>query len=191
MNKIRTAILLVILLVLVTAGVAWYVFGLHGGKPASDTMVVNQPARPGDDHVALANLPKPVIDAVKLAVPEGVLRDAQKEMEDDQEVFDVEGNVGKLGFDMKVTPAGEVFELNQQIALESLPAPVTEALKNAAPDANIRAIEKQNTKGRIIYEIKANDPQGKLTLEFAEDGKLLKRKGAAKPIQAPQPAPPA
>jgi hypothetical protein len=111
-------------------------------------------------------------------------------MEDEQEVFDVEGKIGKLDFDMKVTPAGEVFEVNQEIALESLPVAVAEALKKAAPDANIRAIEKQTTKGRIIYEIKATDAQGKLTLEFAEDGKLVKRKGG-KTQQAPQIAAPA
>jgi len=190
MNKARTAIILVILLILVAGGVAWYVFGLDGGKPASDTMVVNQPSRGGDDRVAVADLPKPVIDAVKLAVPEGVLSKAQKEMEDEQEVFDVEGKIGKLDFDMKVTPAGQVFEVNQEIALESLPVAVAEALKKAAPDANIRAIEKQTTKGRIIYEIKANDAQGKLTLEFAEDGRLVKRKGG-KAQQAPQIAAPA
>ena len=184
MNKTRNTIVALVLIALLSAGMAWYVFAMGRGAPKNDSVVVSGPSQ-GKARVALGELPKLVVDAIRKEVPEGVLRQAKKEMEDDQPVFDVDGTVKGLDFDMKVTPEGTVIEVNRELKAENLPTAITESLKQTAAGATIRGIERQWAKGRTIYEIKLTAEGRKLTLEFAEDGKLVRQKGGK-----PQPAAP-
>jgi uncharacterized membrane protein YkoI len=176
---------IVIALLLAGAGIALYCTGNPAGP---DAVVLNLPpqanldnqGRQSDEQVAIENVPLAVMDAVKQAVPEGKLTKAKRKTENGQPVYDLDGKAAELDFDMLIAPDGKVVELNQQIKAESLPAAVADGLKQAAPEATVKHIEKQSRGNRVIYEFKLQLAGQKLTIELSEDGAVLKRKGDKK-----------
>ena len=68
----------------------------------------------GEEEVALSKLPAAVVKAVKKAVPGIKLTEAERETKDSGVVYEVEGKVGEVEYEVKVTEAGKVLKIEKE-----------------------------------------------------------------------------
>ncbi len=66
-----------------------------------------------DEAVAIADLPDAVRAAAARAVPGIVLEEAEREFENGRWIYSVEGEAGGTEWDLEITPAGKVLEVEQ------------------------------------------------------------------------------
>ncbi|WP_435021146.1 PepSY domain-containing protein [Tundrisphaera sp. TA3] len=113
----------------------------------------------GDDEekVALEDLPKAVLSAVKEKFPEGKPTSAEKETEDGKTKYEVVVEDGGKTVEVSVSPKGKVTESETKIDPKDLPAAVTATLAAEYPKGRIAKAEKVvkygKKKDRTGYEV--------------------------------------
>lgn len=123
---------------------------------------------------ALADtVPADVAAAVKKAMPQMTISEAELKERDGRRYYDVEGTLpdgSEIELDMLQTSQGwEVVEIQRDIAWASAPAPVRAAAGRAEP---VRVIESRQTDGTVIYELFAQGQPKDPALEVKwRDGK--------------------
>lgn len=99
-------------------------------------------------------VPADVAAAVKKAMPQMTISEAELKERDGRRYYDVEGTLpdgSEIELDMLQTPQGwEVVEIQRDIAWASAPVPVRAAAGRAEP---VRVIESRQTDGTVIYEL--------------------------------------
>ncbi|HVI32549.1 hypothetical protein [Phenylobacterium sp.] len=118
-------------------------------------------------------VPADVAAAVKKAMPQMTISEAELKARDGRRYYDVEGRLpdgSEIELDMLQTPQGwEVVEIQRDIAWASAPAPVRAAAGRAEP---VRVIESRQTDGTVIYELFAQGQPKDPALEVRwRDGK--------------------
>ncbi|WP_374470271.1 hypothetical protein [Phenylobacterium sp.] len=104
---------------------------------------------------ALADsVPPDVAAAVKAAMPQMTITEAELKERDGRRYYDVEGKLpdgAEIELDMLQTSRGwEVVEIQRDIAWSAAPAPVRAAAPTARP---VRVIESRQTDGAVVYEL--------------------------------------
>ncbi len=134
---------------------------------------------PGDDQkVALKDLPKAVLDAVKGRFPRAELKAAEKETEDNETIYEIAlVNDGK-SMDVSVDEKGEIEEIETEIAAKDLPKAVTEAVAAKHPKSSIRKAEEiveiDDGKEEKSYEVVVVDEAKKVfEVKVSPAGKIL------------------
>lgn len=124
-----------------------------------------------------AELPADVAAAVKAAMPQMKITEAELKARDGRRYYDVEGVLpdgSEIELDMLQTAAGwQVVEIQRDIAWASAPAQVHAAAQPAwKGPAPARVIESKQTDGSIVYELFAPGRPGTPALEvMLKDGK--------------------
>lgn len=118
-------------------------------------------------------VPADVVAAVKKAMPQMTISEAELKERDGRRYYDVEGRLpdgSEIELDMLQTPQGwEVVEIQRDIAWASAPFPVRAAAGRAEP---VRVIESKQTDGTVIYELFAPGQPKDPALEVKwKDGK--------------------
>lgn len=124
-----------------------------------------------------AEVPADVAAAVKAAMPQMKITEAELKARDGRRYYDVEGVLpdgSEIELDMLQTAAGwQVVEIQRDIAWASAPAQVHAAAQPAwKGPAPARVIESKQTDGSIVYELFAPGRPGAPALEvMLKDGK--------------------
>lgn len=124
-----------------------------------------------------AEVPPDVAAAVKAAMPQMKITEAERKARDGRRYYDVEGVLpdgSEIELDMLQTAAGwQVVEIQRDIAWASAPAQVHAAAQPAwKGPAPARVIESKQTDGSIVYELFAPGRPGTPALEvMLKDGK--------------------
>lgn len=111
----------------------------------------------GKIPVALADLPTPVLEAVRAARADFQIDEASSETRDGRNYYDVEGTLpdgSELELDLiQEGESWRVVEIQRDIVLAATPAPVRAALNGAENSFTpARIIESRQSDGLVIYE---------------------------------------
>jgi uncharacterized membrane protein YkoI len=119
------------------------------------TLVVGMAAAArAEEEVPLEKLPKEVLDAVKAKFPDVKLLSAEKHKDKGKMVYWVETKVKDVNIDVTVTPEGKVVEIDREIAIKDIPAPVMAAVKKRFPKGTITESSEVSRDDKVVaYDI--------------------------------------
>ena len=119
-----------------------------------------------DEHkIPLSEVPKAAIDAVKHKFPRAELKEAVKDVEDDETTFEISLlNAGKH-VTVSVDDEGEIEEIETEIAVSDLPRPVADAIAGKYPKATLKkaeeVVEIEDGKEEKAFEVEVVTAAGK------------------------------
>lgn len=125
---------------------------------------------------AKEKLPPKAAAAIKKAFPEGKIEEVEKEVEGDKVVYEVEVEVGDKEYDVTVTGAGEILEIEREIKVADLPKAVSAGVLKKYPGATIKEAEEILDGDKVsAYEV-AVVTKDKKEVEalFGPNGKFMK-----------------
>lgn len=130
----------------------------------------------GEKAVKMKDLPSAVQKTVREQSKGAIIRGLSKETEDGKTVYEVEMNFKGHTKDVLISAEGDVLEVEEAVALASLPAPVREGIKKEAGSTRIIKIESL-TKGGSLSAYEVHTRTGKKQAEFqvGTDGRLIKK----------------
>jgi hypothetical protein len=132
-------------------------------------------------RVALHEVPRPVLDAIRARFGEARIAGAETERKGRGVVYEVAIRHQGRKIDVTVTPEGGIRLIKREVAAAGLPGPVASALREAYPGAAYHAaeevIEVQGPEERIThYEVDlVTTPRRVVEVRIGTDGKILGR----------------
>ncbi len=102
-----------------------------------------------------ADVPKPVLAAFASRYPKAVVKAYSKEKKkrDGKVCYEVESKDGGVNRDVIIAADGAVLEVEEGIAVTSLPEAVAAALKAKYPDGVLKGAEKLTRGDETLYEV--------------------------------------
>ena len=98
------------------------------------------------------------------------------EIEHGQKFYEVSLSVNGHNKDVLIDKNGNVVEVEEEVSLESLPAPVQDALKKAAGAGTIENIESLTKNGTLVaYEAHIKRGKKRSEIQVGPNGEKLKR----------------
>ncbi|HEV3162452.1 MAG TPA: PepSY-like domain-containing protein [Isosphaeraceae bacterium] len=137
-----------------------------------------------EQKVALKDVPKVVLDAVKAKFPGAELTGAEKETEDGKTSYEVSLKQGGQNIDVGISAEGKITEIEKEIATKDVPAAVTTAVGAKYPNSMLKKAEEiikieggKETKNYEVIVVTA----AKKTIEVvvSPQGKILEEEGKA------------
>ena len=163
MKHIRVmAIVFAALLVIVPLAVAQTAKPAPAAKPAPTAQAADPAAK----------LPAPVLAAFKKSYPNATIKNTSKETEDGKTTWEVESVENHLGRDLVYNPDGTVVEVEEELAIASVPAVVADAVKAKYPKAAVTKAEKKTAGKTVTYEF-ALKGAAVTAVEMTPDGKIV------------------
>jgi len=102
------------------------------------------------------------------------VRGYSSETEDGQLEYEVELTVHGHGRDVSIAADGTILEIEEEIALDSLPAPVRAGLQQKAGSGTIFKVESLTKRGAIVaYEAQVRTGTKRAEIQVGPDGKPL------------------
>ena len=131
-------------------------------------------AQDSEKKVKMADLPEAVRKTVQEQSKGATLRGLAKEVEDGKTFYEAELKVNGRNKDVLIDPSGAVVEIEEQVALSSLPAEVQATIKKGAGKGKITAVE-SITKNNALeaYEAHVTRAGKRSEIKVAPDGKLI------------------
>ena len=105
-----------------------------------------------EKKIQMKDLPPAVQKAVEEQTKGATVKGISKEVENGKTMFEVETTVNGKGRDLILDPAGAVVEVEEEVTLDSIPAPAKAAIEKKAVGGKITKVETL-TKGKsVTYE---------------------------------------
>ena len=102
------------------------------------------------------------------------VRGYSTEKENGQDVYEVEMTVHGHGRDVTIAADGTVLEIEEQMALDSLPAAVQAGLRQLAGSGRITKVESLTKRGALVaYEAQVRTGTKRSEIQVGPDGKKL------------------
>jgi len=96
------------------------------------------------------------------------------ETEDGKLIYEVQLTVNGHSKDVSISPEGAVLEVEEEVAMDSLPAEVREGLKQKAGTGKIAKVESLTKQGKLVaYEAQVRTNGKKSEVQVGPDGKAL------------------
>jgi hypothetical protein len=137
-------------------------------------------ARADEEKVALKDVPKAVLDAVKAKFPKAEIKHAAKEVEDGETLYEIETELDEHDVDLTLKANGTIVEIEKEIAVKDLPKPVADAIAAKHPKAKVEKAEEivefEDGKEMKSYEVAVEVGEKDMELKITPDGKILKAK---------------
>jgi uncharacterized membrane protein YkoI len=96
------------------------------------------------------------------------------EMEEGKRIYEVELAVNGHSKDVSIDKAGNVVEIEEEVPLDSLPAPVKDALQKKAGSGKITKVESLTKHGSLVaYEAQVRTNGKRSEIQVGPDGKGL------------------
>jgi hypothetical protein len=128
----------------------------------------------GEKKLKRADLPAAVGKTADAQSAGATVRGYSSEMDEGQLVYEVSLTVNGHGKDVSIAADGTVLEIEEEVALASLPAAVREGLQAAAGTGKITKVESLTKKGAIVaYEAHVLTGTKKSEVHVGPDGKPL------------------
>lgn len=124
--------------------------------------------------ITRADLPAAVERSVAAQSQGATIRGFTEEKEDGQTFYGVEMIVGGHTKDLRIDASGVVVEIDEQVALNALPAPVRAALVARAGGGRITSVESITKRGRLVaYAAHVETGRTRSAIQVGPDGKPL------------------
>jgi len=121
-------------------------------------------------------LPAAVEKTVARESEGATIRGFSKEVEHGQTFYEASLSFSGHNKDILIDKNGNVVEVEEQVALDSLPSTVQEALKKAAGTGTISVIESSTKNGKLVaYEAQVKHGQKRSEIQVGPNGEKLKR----------------
>lgn len=124
--------------------------------------------------VKMKDLPPAVQKTVQIETKAAKLIGLSEGVEGGKTMYEVETKVNGKSRDLIVDGAGAVVEVEQQVELASVPAPVRATIERAAAGAKIVKVESVTKAGAVSYEATINKGGKKSEVAIAGDGTVKK-----------------
>jgi hypothetical protein len=105
------------------------------------TLPLGARARVDEAKVPLKDVPQAVLHAVKAKFPGAELKEASKETEDGKTTYEIALKDKGQNVDVAVSAAGEIEEIEREVAPKDLPKPVVATVEAKYPKATIKKAE--------------------------------------------------
>jgi uncharacterized membrane protein YkoI len=129
-----------------------------------------------EKKVKMQDLPEAVQKTVKEQSKNATLKGLSSEVENGKTEYEAEFTVNGHSRDITIDPQGNVMEVEEEVALSSLPAAVQKGLKDAAGKGQILKIESISKDGKLEkYEALVKTAGKKSEIQMDTDGKLIRK----------------
>jgi hypothetical protein len=109
-------------------------------------------AQADEEKIAVKELPKAVVKAVKAKFPGAAIKEAAEEEDDEGETtYEVSLEFKGHSYDVALESDGEIVEIEKEISTEELPKAVRKALAASHPKAKIETAEVITKEGQAPY----------------------------------------
>lgn len=127
-----------------------------------------------ETKVKMESLPPAVQAAIKQESAGATIKGLSKETEKGKTFYEAELIVNGHGKDISFDATGKVVSVEEEVAIDSIPAPARDAINKAIGTGKLARVEKVSENGKTNYE--AAIKRGLKTSEFIVDanGKLVK-----------------
>ncbi len=127
-----------------------------------------------EKHIKRSDLPAAVQKTADEQSKGATVRGYTKETEEGKLEYEVEMTVSGHTKDVSIDPAGNVLEVEEQVALEALPAAVRDGLQQKAGKGKITKVETITKHGTLVaYEAQVVTGSKKSEVQVGPDGKPL------------------
>ena len=127
-----------------------------------------------EKRIKLSDLPPAVEKTVATQSRGALIRGFSQEKENGQTYYEVELRVNGHGKDVTMDRAGTVVEVEEEVALESLPAAVREGLQSKAGKGKIVQVESLTKHDKLVaYEAHVVTGAKKSEVQVGPDGRPL------------------
>jgi len=127
-----------------------------------------------EKKIARPDLPAAVEKTVAAQSKGATIRGFSKEMEKGKTTYEVQMTVNGHTKDLEVDESGVVIEVEEQVALEALPAEARIGLQARAGKGRITKVESITKKDRLVaYEAQVDTDGKKSEVQVGADGKPL------------------
>jgi uncharacterized membrane protein YkoI len=127
-----------------------------------------------EKHIKRSDLPAAVQKTSDEQSKGATVRGYAKEREEGKLEYEVELTVGGHSKDVTIDPAGNVLEVEEQVALEALPAAVRDGLQKKAGNGKITKVETITKHGTLVaYEAQVLAGGKKSEVQVGPGGKPL------------------
>ncbi len=160
---------------IIIVAVFWLVFAAACGNPDSGTEPAGKKVQTtGKETIDHEQVPAEVLAAARLARPDLDIVEAEYEVRDGREYYDVGGRLpdgSEMELDMtRIDGVWTVVEFQRDIGIDIVPSEVRVALDGVRPDwVPQRIIESEQADGIVIYEFfgpDTNDQQIKVEVKW-------------------------
>jgi len=127
-----------------------------------------------EKRVMKSELPPAVQKAVESESKGATVRGYSSEVENGQREYEVEMTVNGHSRDVTFAADGTILEVEEQVAVQDLPAAVRRGLRQKAGSGRIRKIESLRKRGKIVaYEAEVIKSEERYEIQVGPDGKTL------------------
>jgi uncharacterized cupredoxin-like copper-binding protein len=123
--------------------------------------------------VTMKDLPAAVRRTVQEQSQGATIRGLSKEVEGGKTTYEVEMKVNGRGKDVTMDASGAVIEVEEEVALGSIPNAAQAAIKKAAGSGQITKVEKVSGGKETAYEAGLRKNGKRSEVRVSEDGRLL------------------
>jgi len=121
-----------------------------------------------------SDLPAAVLKTVDLESQGATIRGYSSETNDGQLEYEVALTVRGHNKDVSIAADGSVLEIEEEVVLDSLPAPVRDGLRQLAGSGRIARVESLTKHGAIVaYEAQVRTGAKRSEIQVGPDGKPL------------------
>jgi uncharacterized membrane protein YkoI len=127
-----------------------------------------------EKKIKRSDLPPAVEKTVAAQSAGATIREFSTEKENGQTLYEVEMTVNGHSKDISMTADGSIVEIEEQVAMDSLPSDVKAGLQAKAGKGTILKVESLTKKGKLVaYEAKVETNGKKSEIQVGPDGKPL------------------
>jgi hypothetical protein len=129
-----------------------------------------------EKKISRTQLPPAVEQTVQRECEGATIKGFAKEIEHGQTFYEASLNVSGHNRDVLIDKNGKVVEVEEEVAMDSLPASVQSALKKAAGTGTIQSIESLTKNGNLVaYEAHVKRGKNRSEIQVGPNGEKLKR----------------
>lgn len=133
-------------------------------------------AQESEKKIRRAQLPPAVEQTVARESEGATIKGFAAEVENGQKFYEASLMVNGHTKDILIDKNGNVVEVEEQVSLDSLPALVQDALKQAAGKGTIQVVESLTKKGNLVaYEGHVKNGKKRFEIQVGPNGEKLKR----------------
>ena len=141
---------------------------------ASQAATQQAPAQEKEKKLKRSDLPAAVQKTVDQESQGATIRGYSSETDNGQLEYEVALRVHGHTKDVSIAADGSVLEIEEEVALDSLPAPVRDGLKQLAGHGRITKVESLTKHGAIVaYEAQVRTGKKRSEVQVGPDGKPL------------------
>ena len=127
-----------------------------------------------EKKVKMKDLPEPVRKTVLEQTKGAQLKGVSKEVENGKTMYEAETVVHGRSRDFVIDAAGTVVEIEDEVALDSIPAPAKAAIEKSAGSGKILKVESVTKGTTVTYEAELLKAGKKSEVAVAADGSVQK-----------------